>query len=133
MLYLKLKKMSDQEKTKPVHLDKELFLQKIVDFENNPSVWKYLGNKPSIIDFYAEWCGPCKAVGPVLDELAEEYAGKIDIYKIDVDKEQELAGMFGISSVPTLLFIPMQDNPQMAMGAMSKEGFIQAINDVLLV
>lgn len=125
--------MSDQEKTKPVHLDKELFLQKIVDFENNPSVWKYLGNKPSIIDFYAEWCGPCKAVGPVLDELAEEYAGKIDIYKIDVDKEQELAGMFGISSVPTLLFIPMQDNPQMAMGAMSKEGFIQAINDVLLV
>lgn len=125
--------MSDQEKTKPVHLDKELFLQKIVDFENNPSIWKYLGNKPSIIDFYAEWCGPCKAVGPVLDELAEEYAGKIDIYKIDVDKEQELAGMFGISSVPTLLFIPMQDNPQMAMGAMSKEGFIQAINDVLLV
>lgn len=125
--------MSDQEKTKPVHLDKELFLQKIVDFENNPSVWKYLGNKPSIIDFYAEWCGPCKAVGPVLDELAEEYAGKIDIYKIDVDKEQELAGMFGISSVPTLLFIPMQDNPQMAMGAMSKEGFIQAINDVLLI
>lgn len=125
--------MSDQEKTKPVHLDKELFLQKIVDFENNPSVWKYLGNKPSIIDFYAEWCGPCKAVSPVLDELAEEYAGKIDIYKIDVDKEQELAGMFGISSVPTLLFIPMQDNPQMAMGAMSKEGFIQAINDVLLV
>lgn len=116
----------------PINLTKELFKKKVMDYENNNNEWKYLGDKPAIIDFYATWCGPCKAVAPVLEELAKEYEGKIYIYKVDVDQEQELAGIFGISSVPTLLFIPMNENPQMSTGAMPKEGFIQAINDLLL-
>jgi len=116
----------------PINLTKELFIKKVMDYENNNSEWKYIGDKPAIIDFYATWCGPCKAVAPVLEELANEYEGKLYIYKVDVDQEQELAGIFGISSVPTLLFIPMNDNPQMATGALPKESFIQAINDLLL-
>jgi thioredoxin len=116
----------------PINLTKELFIKKVLDYENSNNEWKYLGDKPAIIDFYATWCGPCKAVAPVLEDLAKEYEGKIYIYKVDVDQEQELAGIFGISSVPTLLFIPMNDNPQMATGALPKESFIQAINDLLL-
>ncbi|MFQ7041062.1 MAG: thioredoxin, partial [Barnesiella sp.] len=104
----------------------------VANFEANPKEWKYLGNKPCIIDFYATWCGPCKAVAPVLEELAEEYAGKIDIYKVDVDQEQELAGAFGIRSVPSILFVPMDGQPQMAMGAMSKADFKKAIEEILL-
>lgn len=123
---------ANQNSDNPIHLTKELFLQKIVDFENNPSEWIYLGDKPAIIDFYAEWCGPCKSIAPVLDELAKEYRDRIYIYKVDVDKEQELAALFGINSVPTLIFAPLEDEPQMAMGALSKEGFVQAIQDVLL-
>lgn len=115
-----------------INLTKELFIKKVMDYENNNNEWKYLGDKPAIIDFYATWCGPCKAVAPVLEELAKEYDGKLYIYKVDVDQEQELAGIFGISSVPTLLFIPMNENPQMATGAMPKDSFIQAINDLLL-
>ncbi|MBO1735757.1 MAG: thioredoxin [Coprobacter sp.] len=114
------------------HLTKAEFLTKVANFEANPKEWKYLGNKPCIIDFYATWCGPCKAVAPVLEELAEEYAGKIDIYKVDVDQEQELAGAFGIRSVPSILFVPMDGQPQMAMGAMSKADFKKAIEEILL-
>ena len=114
------------------HLSKAEFLTKVANFEANPKEWKYLGNKPCIIDFYATWCGPCKAVAPVLEELAEEYAGKIDIYKVDVDQEQELAGAFGIRSVPSILFVPMDGQPQMAMGAMSKADFKKAIEEILL-
>ena len=124
--------MKNESTPKPINLTKELFKKKVLDYEHNTGVWEYLGDKPAIIDFYATWCGPCKAVAPVLEELAKEYDGKIYIYKIDVDQEQELAGIFGISSVPTLLFIPMNENPQMSTGAMPKEGFIQAINDLLL-
>ena len=124
--------MKNESTPKPINLTKELFKKKVLDYEHNTGVWEYLGDKPAIIDFYATWCGPCKAVAPVLEELAKEYDGKIYIYKVDVDQEQELAGIFGISSVPTLLFIPMNENPQMSTGAMPKEGFIQAINDLLL-
>ena len=124
--------MKNESTSKPINLTKEMFKEKILDYEHNTETWKYLGDKPAIIDFYATWCGPCKAVAPVLEELAKEYEGKIYIYKVDVDQEQELAGIFGISSVPTLLFIPMNENPQMSTGAMPKESFIQAINDLLL-
>jgi thioredoxin 2 len=124
--------MKNESTSKPINLTKEMFKEKILDYEHNMDTWKYLGDKPAIIDFYATWCGPCKAVAPVLEELAKEYDGKIYIYKVDVDQEQELAGIFGISSVPTLLFVPMNENPQMSTGAMPKEGFIQAINDLLL-
>lgn len=117
--------------TGTVHLTKEEFLKKVFDYEKN-SEWKYEGDLPAIVDFYATWCGPCKAIAPVLEELAAEYDGKIHIYKIDTDQEQELAAAFGIRSIPTLLFIPMDGQPQMSMGAMPKASLKEAIEKVLL-
>lgn len=116
-----------------IHLTKDEFLKKVVNYETNPNEWKYLGDKPCIIDFYADWCGPCKAVAPILEELAKEYNGKIYIYKIDTDKEQELAGAFGIRSIPSILFVPMNGQPQMSMGALPKDKLKEAINNVLQV
>ena len=117
---------------KPIHLTKAEFLKKVVDYEGNPTGWKYLGEKPAIIDFYASWCGPCKRVAPILDELAAEYGDKIDIYKIDTEQEQELAAAFGIRSIPTLLFVPMEGKPQMVQGAIGKADFEKIIQEVLL-
>jgi thioredoxin 1 len=114
------------------HLTAEQFKKKIFDYENEKE-WKFSGNKPALIDFYADWCGPCKMVAPVLEELAKEYEGKIDIYKIDTEAEQELAAVFGIRSIPSLLFIPLEGKPQMAMGALPKESFVEVINNVLLI
>lgn len=129
-------KTTEQVKTetsmKTIHLTKAEFLAKVANYETNPEEWKYLGDKPCLIDFYASWCGPCKRIAPVLEELAAEYGGQIYIYKIDTEKEQELAAAFGIRSIPTLLFVPMNDKPQMAMGALSKEDFKEAIDTVLL-
>lgn len=113
-------------------LTKTDFIEKVFDFENEKE-WKFKGDKPAIIDFYADWCGPCKMVAPVMDELAEEYNGKLDVYKIDTEAEQELAMAFGIQSIPSILFIPMDDKPQMAMGALPKESFVETIKDVLKV
>lgn len=113
-------------------LNMETFKEKIFDFEKNTD-WKFQGDKPALIDFYADWCGPCKMVAPILEELAEEYKGKIDIYKIDTEVEQELAGIFGIRSIPSLLFIPLNDQPQMAAGALPKETFKEVFRDVLKV
>ncbi|MCZ7601326.1 MAG: thioredoxin [Melioribacteraceae bacterium] len=113
------------------HLTKQTFLEKVFDFENNKE-WKYQGELPALIDFYADWCGPCKMVAPVLEELSEEYAGKINIYKIDTEVEQELAAAFGIRSIPSLLFIPKDDQPQMAQGALPKDALKEAIDNVLL-
>jgi thioredoxin len=114
------------------HLDKTTFQQKVFDFEKSTE-WKFEGARPCIIDFYADWCGPCKMVAPVLEELSKEYAGKIDVYKVDTDKEQELAAAFGIRSIPSLLFVPKEGKPQMAMGALPKSAFVDAIKSVLLV
>jgi thioredoxin 1 len=113
------------------NLTKQTFKEKVFDFEKNAE-WNFVGKIPCIIDFYADWCGPCKMVAPVLEELAKEYDGKIDIYKIDTEVEVELAGIFGIKSIPSLLFVPMTGQPQMSMGAMPKGGFIQAIDEILL-
>lgn len=112
-------------------LTKDTFREKIFDFEKNKD-WKFEGELPAIIDFYADWCGPCRAVAPVLEELSKEYAGKVNIYKIDTDKEQELAAMFGIRSIPSILFVPKEGQPQMAMGALPKDAFKDAIASVLL-
>jgi len=112
------------------NLTKQAFLDKVFDYENEKE-WKYKGDTPCIIDFWAEWCGPCKMVGPVLEELSEEYAGKLIVYKVNTEVEQELAGVFGIRSIPSLLFVPVGDKPQMAAGALPKESFIQAFKDVL--
>ncbi len=113
------------------HLSAETFKQKVFDYSKNQD-WKYEGDLPCIIDFYADWCGPCKMVAPILEELSKEYEGKVYIYKVDTEKEQELAMVFGIQSIPSILFCPMNDKPQMAMGALPKATFEQAIKDVLL-
>ncbi|MBX2989898.1 MAG: thioredoxin [Bacteroidetes bacterium] len=113
------------------HLTKETFLKKVFDYENNKE-WKFSGELPAIIDFYADWCGPCKMVAPVLEGLSKEYAGKVNIYKVNTEKEQELASVFGIRSIPSILFVPKEGKPQMAMGALPKEAFVEAINTVLM-
>ena len=113
------------------HLTKETFKTKVFDFEKNKD-WKFEGNLPCIIDFYADWCGPCKIVAPVLEELSKEYDGKINIYKVDTEAEHELSSVFGIQSIPSILFCPVDGAPQMSMGALPKPSFVQAINDILL-
>lgn len=123
----------NESKESPVkHLTKVEFMNKVYDYKKNPDKWVYEGDKPAIVDFYATWCGPCKTIAPVLEELAKEYEGKIVIYKIDTDKERELASAFGISSIPTLLFIPVKGDPQVAQGALPKESLKRAIDDFLL-
>jgi thioredoxin 1 len=114
-------------------LTKDTFKSKVFDFENNKD-WKFEGNVPAIIDFYADWCNPCKMVAPILEELQAEYGEeKLKIYKIDTEDQRELAAMFGIQSIPSLLFVPVEGQPQMAMGALPKDTFVQAISDVLKV
>ena len=114
------------------HLTKDTFKEKVFDFEANKE-WKFEGEKPCLIDFYADWCQPCKIVAPILEELQKEYNGEINIYKVNTEQEQELAGMFGIKSIPSLLFVPKEEQPQMAMGALPKETLEKAIKDVLKV
>jgi len=114
------------------HLTKDTFKEKVFNFEASKE-WKYEGSKPAIIDFYADWCAPCRMVAPVLEELKDEYADKIEIYKVNTEEERELSAMFGIQSIPSLLFIPLEGQPQMAMGALPKDTFKQAIGDVLNV
>lgn len=123
---------SDKKMAKTIHLTKAEFLQKVANYEANPDKWVYLGDKPCIIDFYADWCGPCKMVAPILEELAQEYDGQIYIYKVDTEAEMELASDFGIRSIPTLLFCPMGEAPQMAQGALPKDALKKAIDEVLL-
>lgn len=113
---------------KPIELDKEEFIKNVSDLNE----WKYVCNKPAIVDFYATWCGPCKMIAPILDELAAEYADEIVIFKIDIDKEKELTSHFGIKSIPTLFFIPMEGEPHILQGAMSKDDFKKIIDSVLL-
>jgi thioredoxin 1 len=114
-----------------VHLTAQDFKEKIFNYETGKE-WKYEGTLPAIVDFYADWCQPCKMVAPVLEDLAREYAGQIMIYKVNTEEEQELASVFGIQSIPTLLFIPKEGQPQAAMGALPKQTFEKAIKDVLL-
>ena len=124
---------TEKPTTKVVHITKADFLKKVYDFEKNPDEWKYLGSQPAIVDFYADWCGPCRQLSPVLDELAKEYSGKLIIYKVNVDNERGLATFFGIRSIPTLLFIPMRGKPQRSLGALSKTELKGIIKDVLKV
>jgi len=112
------------------HLTKEQFLTKVFDYEKNKD-WKFEGEIPCIIDFYADWCGPCKTIAPILEELSDEYKGKVNIYKVNTEQEQELAGAFGIRSIPSMLFVPQEGQPQMAAGALPKDALDKAIGDVL--
>lgn len=117
---------------KAIEINKADFLTKVANIETSPKEWKYLGDKPAIVDFFATWCGPCRALAPVLEEVAGEYGDSLNVYKIDVDKEEELASFFGIRSIPTLLFIPMQGNPQMVVGGMAKSDLKKVIDNTLL-
>ena len=122
---------------KPVYLSKQDFLEKVMNYEKNQSEWVYEGNLPALIDFYADWCGPCRKAAPILEELAKEYEGKIHIYKIDTQKEQELAAVFGIQSIPAFLWVPQEGRPTMSNGiaqsdAETKAMFKQMIEELLL-
>lgn len=117
----------------PEHLTLETFKAKIWDFDTNSEEWIYKGTEPCIIDFYADWCGPCKIIAPIMEELATEYEGRIKIYKIDTDDEKELASAFGIRSIPSVLFSPLKGKPMMKTGALSKEAYIKIIEEQLLI
>lgn len=113
------------------HITKQDFLEKVFDYEKNGQEWKYSGDKPVLIDFFAKWCGPCKALSPVMDEIADEYEGKAYVYKVDVDEENELASIFGVRSIPSLLFIPMEGQPKMSVGALPKATLKSEIDKML--
>ena len=113
-------------------LSAETFKEKVFDYTKGGD-WKYKGDKPCVIDFYADWCGPCKMVAPILEELDVEYSDSVHIYKIDTEAETELSQVFGIQSIPSILFVPMNEQPQMSQGALPKESFVQAFKDIFKV
>lgn len=114
-----------------IQLDAQGFKDRIFNYETEQE-WKFKGDKAAVIDFYADWCGPCKAVAPVLEELSEQYKNNLVIYKVDTDKEAELSSLFGIQSIPTLLFIPVNGNPMVQKGALPKNILQQVIEERLL-
>ena len=124
--------IAEEVKIKPEHLTLETFKEKVFDFEAEKE-WKYKGEIPAIIDFYADWCGPCKQIAPIMEELAIEYDGKVKIYKIDTEDQKQLASIFGIRSIPSILFIPKDDQPQMSTGAQPKAEFVNKIKEILKV
>ena len=122
----------DNEKTAPEYLTYDTFLEKVWNFEKNPQEWVYEGDIPCVIDFYADWCKPCKLVAPIMDEMAVTYKGKVKIYKINVDKEKKLASVFGIRSIPSVLFAPTKGQPVMQAGALPKDQYVDIIEKQLL-
>ena len=114
------------------HLTKETFQEKVFNYEKNKE-WKFEGELPCVIDFYADWCQPCKIVAPILEELSKEYDGKLNIFKVNTEKEQELSGAFGIRSIPSMLFVPKEGKPQMVQGALPKDALQKAFKDILNV
>ena len=123
---------NQQEENAVIPMDKQMFLDKVFDYTTGATEWKYKGEKPAVIDFYATWCGPCRMIAPILKNLAKEYGDSIVIYKVDTDKERELSGAMGIQSLPTIVFIPKSGQPQMIIGAADKATFRRAIDEVLL-
>lgn len=124
--------ISDKNVTKPEYLTYETFKEKVWDFEKNPESWVYKGDTPCVIDFYADWCKPCKMVAPIMDEMAKKYDGKLKIYKIDTEKERQLAAVFRIRSIPTVLFIPKNGEPTMQTGALPRDSYVEIIENNLL-
>ena len=112
------------------NLTEQEFKEKVFDFEKNAE-WKFAGQRPCIVDFYADWCGPCRMLSPVLEELSAAYAGKVDFYKVDTDREQKVSALFGIQSIPTMLFVPASGKPQLASGALPKEQLERVMTEVL--
>lgn len=116
----------------PEHLTYDAFLKKVWNFEAHPQEWIYEGDVPCVIDFYADWCGPCKKVAPIMDELAKKFAGKLKVYKINVDNEKQLASVFRVRSIPSVLFVPKNGKPQMQTGAMQKDAYFKVVSEQLL-
>lgn len=116
----------------PEEMNLELFKAKVFDYEHETE-WKFKGERPAIIDFYADWCGPCRMVGPVLEKISTKYTGKLDIYKVNTDSEQELAAMFGVQSIPTLVFIPKNGNPLVSVGALPEKAISRIVKEELNV
>lgn len=123
---------SNEVISEPIHITTEEFKQLVHNFDKNPSEWVYEGDKPCIIDFWAEWCAPCRAIAPILDEVAKEYAGQVYVYKVDVDAETTLGHVYGIQSIPTLLFVPLTGDPKPSIGLIQKEEIMKNVNDFLL-
>ncbi|MCD4817288.1 MAG: thioredoxin fold domain-containing protein [Candidatus Cloacimonetes bacterium] len=132
MLIVSISYARNYNKAEPEHLDLKTFKEKVFDFEANTE-WKFEGDRPCIIDFYADWCGPCKKIAPIMNELAVEYYRKVDIYKVDTDKQRELSQMFGIKSIPSVLFVPIDGEPKMFSGAYPKGSYVQMIEEILKV
>lgn len=123
---------SDEINGKVIYLTEESFRQLVWNYAENPQEWVYTGELPAVIDFYADWCGPCKRVAPIMDKLAKDYKGKVIIYKVDTDANRELSSVFGIRSIPSVLFIPKNGKPAMQPGAMQEEQYKQIIEDFVL-
>lgn len=123
---------TQKENASVIQMNKQMFLDKVFDYTTGATEWKYQGEKPAVIDFYAIWCGPCRMVAPILKDLAKEYGDSIVIYKVDTDKEKELSMAMGIQSLPTIVFIPKTGQPQVIVGAADKATFRRAIGEVLL-
>ncbi len=131
---------NDKESAKTVNpgegvvnqMDAAMFSKIVWDYKTSPEVWKYLGDQPCIIDFYADWCRPCKLVAPIMEDLAKEYKGQVRFYKVNTDEQKELAGLFRVTSIPAILIIPKNGKPQMTMGAQPKENFVKAIKEIIL-
>ncbi len=125
-------KPSNKADIKPEQLTYDAFLKKVWNFEKNPKEWVYEGSEPCVIDFYADWCGPCKRVAPIMDEMAKKYKGKVKIYKINVDKERKLASIFQVRSIPAVLFSPLKGKPSMQVGLMPHDTYVKIIEEQLL-
>lgn len=128
----------DKEEKAAKNITKKEFLEKVMNYEKNQTEWVFEGDKPCLIDFYADWCGPCKITSPILEELAKEYEGKIDVYKIDVQTERELASVFGVQGIPAFLYVPMKGKPSMTSGIArsneeTKKMFKENIETLLLI
>ena len=121
-----------KEESKVKHLTYKEFLKKVWDFEKNPNTFVYKGKLPAIVDFYADWCGPCRRVAPLMEKFAEDYDGKLLVYKINVDQEKQLSAVFQVSSIPMVLFIPTEGMPYKQVGAMQEQGYRDVIEQQLL-
>lgn len=122
---------TNTESGKPIQLDKQGFIKRVYDFEKSPKEWVYAGDKPCVIDFYADWCGPCKVIAPYLEEISGKYAGKVYVYKVNIDEQRELANAFGIQSIPAVLFCPLKGKPQMMTGSRPKADFYTAVESII--
>jgi thioredoxin len=127
-----ISKSSVNSGTTVIHLSEADFRKLVFDYEKNKE-WKYEGKVPAIVDFYADWCAPCRQLSPIVEELAKEYSGKIVVYKVDTEKERNLTRQIGISALPTLLFIPVTGKPQVSMGVLPKESLVKAVTEILHV